>query len=108
MELKFSWIIIYSKNPEVVFEFYKKYNFNILEEVAVLNVLHSTYINRQYTLNVQKIKWDSDRIYLGGQICKINSNRYYSFTTEENHHMVCKTASMTKVLFKENGGNTYG
>lgn len=34
MEFKFSGINIYSKKPEVVFEFYKKLSFRVLEEVS--------------------------------------------------------------------------
>lgn len=34
MEFKFSGINIYSKRPEVVFEFYKKLGFRVLEEVS--------------------------------------------------------------------------
>lgn len=34
MEFKFSGINIYSKKPEVVFEFYKKLGFKVLEESA--------------------------------------------------------------------------
>ena len=34
MEFKFSGINIYSKKPEVVFEFYKKLGFRVLEEVS--------------------------------------------------------------------------
>lgn len=34
MKFKFSGINIYSKNPEVVFEFYKKLGFRVLEEVS--------------------------------------------------------------------------
>ena len=34
MEFQFSGINIYSKQPEVVFEFYKKLGFRVLEEVS--------------------------------------------------------------------------
>ena len=34
MEFKFSGINIYSKKPEVVFEFYKKLGFRVMEEVS--------------------------------------------------------------------------
>ena len=34
MEFKFSGINIYNKRPEVVFKFYKKLGFRVLEEVS--------------------------------------------------------------------------
>lgn len=34
MEFKFSGINIYSKKPEVVFGFYKKFGFRVLEDIA--------------------------------------------------------------------------
>ena len=63
-----------------------------MEEVTGLNALHGAYINLQYSLpSGQKIKfWDDDRIYLGNQICKKNSNRCYGLTADENYLLVCE------------------
>ncbi len=63
-----------------------------MEKVTDLNALHGAYINLQYTLpGGQKIKfWDDDRIYLGNQICKKNSNRCYGLTADENYLLVCE------------------
>ena len=63
-----------------------------MEEVTGLNALHGAYINLQYSLpSGQKIKfWDDDRIYLGNQICKQNSNRCYGLTADENYLLVCE------------------
>ena len=63
-----------------------------MEKVTGLNALHGAYINLQYTLpGGQKIKfWDDDRIYLGNQICKKNSNRCYGLTADENYLLVCE------------------
>ena len=63
-----------------------------MEEVTGLNALHGAYINLQYTLpSGQKIKfWDDDRVYLGNQICKKNSNRCYGLTADENYLLVCE------------------
>lgn len=60
--------------------------------VTDLNALHGAYINLQYTLpSGQKIKfWDDDRIYLGNQICKKNSDRCYGITADENYLLVCE------------------
>ncbi len=63
-----------------------------MEEVTGLNALRGAYINLQYTLpGGQRIKfWDDDRIYLGNQICKKNSNRCYGLTADENYLLVCE------------------
>ncbi|HIZ56963.1 MAG TPA: DUF3795 domain-containing protein [Firmicutes bacterium] len=63
-----------------------------MEEVTGLNALYGAYINLQYTLpSGQKIKfWDDDRIYLGNQLCKKNSNRCYGLTADENYLLVCE------------------
>lgn len=63
-----------------------------MEEVTDLNALHGAYINLQYTLpGGQKIRiWDDDRVYLGNQICKKNSNRCYGLTADENYLLVCE------------------
>lgn len=63
-----------------------------MEEVTSLNALHGAYINLQYTLpGGQQIKlWDDDRVYLGNQIKKKNSERCYGLTADENYLLVCE------------------
>lgn len=63
-----------------------------MKEVTDLHALHGAYVNLQYTLpGGQKIKfWDDDRIYLGNQICKKNSDRCYGLTADENYLLVCE------------------
>lgn len=63
-----------------------------MEEVTDLYALHGAYINLQYTLpGGQKIKfWDDDRVYLGNQIGKKNSDRHYGLTADENYLLVCE------------------
>ena len=63
-----------------------------MEEVTDLNALHGEYVNLQYTLpGGQKIKiWDNDRVYLGNQICKKNSDRCYGLTADKNYLLVCE------------------
>lgn len=63
-----------------------------MEEVTSLNALHGAYINLQYTLpGGQQIKfWDDDRVYLGNQLCKKNSDRCYGLAADENYLLVCE------------------
>ena len=61
-------------------------------EVTDLNALQGAYINLQYTLpGGQEIRfWEDDRVYLGNQICKKNSERCYGLTADENYLLVCE------------------
>lgn len=63
-----------------------------MEKVTDLNALQGAYINLLYTLpGGQKIKfWDDDRVYLGNQIHKKNSDRCYGLTADENYLLVCE------------------
>jgi hypothetical protein len=63
-----------------------------MEEITDLNALKGSFVNLEYTLpGGQVIQfWDDDRIYLGNQICKKNSDRYYGLTADENHLLVCE------------------
>lgn len=63
-----------------------------MEEVTDLNALWGGYVNLEYTLpSGQTIRfWDDDRIYLGNQICKKNSDRCYGLTADENFLLVCE------------------
>lgn len=70
-----------------------------MEEVKNLNALKGSFVNLEYTLaSGQVIKfWDDNRIYLGNQICKKNSDRCYGLTADENYLLVCE--------YDENGEN---
>ena len=63
-----------------------------MEEITDLNSLYGAYINLSYTLpSGQSMKfWDDNRIYLGNQICKKNSDRCYGLTADENYLLVCE------------------
>lgn len=63
-----------------------------MAEVTDLNALRGAYINLQYTLpGGQKIRfWDDDRVYLGNQICKKNSDRCYGLAADEAYLLVCE------------------
>ncbi len=60
--------------------------------VTELYSLHGAYINLEYELpSGQKVKfWDDDRVYLGNQLEKKNSDRCYGIVADENFLMVCE------------------
>ncbi len=63
-----------------------------MEEVTKLNALMGAFVNLEYTLpGGQAIKfWEDNRIYLGNQICKKNSDRCYGLTSDEHYLLVCE------------------
>lgn len=63
-----------------------------MPEVKSLNELKGSFINLEYTLpSGQAVKmWEDDKIYLGTQICKKDSNRCYGLTADENNLLVCE------------------
>lgn len=63
-----------------------------MEEVTSLNALRGSFVNLEYTLaSGQSIKfWDDNRIYLGNQMCRKNSNRCYGLTADEHYLLVCE------------------
>lgn len=63
-----------------------------MEEVKNLNALKGSFINVEYSLpSGQAVKiWDDEKIYLGNQICKKNSNRCYGLAADEKYLMVCE------------------
>lgn len=63
-----------------------------METVTDLNALRGSFVNLAYTLpGGQVVKfWNDDRIYLGNQICKKNSERCYGLTADENYLLVCE------------------
>ena len=63
-----------------------------MDEVTDLYALKGEFVNLKYTLpSGQIIKfWDDQRIYLGNELSKKNSDRYYGLTADENHLLVCE------------------
>ena len=63
-----------------------------MPKVTELYPLQGALINLEYTLaNGQKTKLlDDQKIYLGNQLHKINSDRYYGLAADENHLLVCE------------------
>ncbi|MEG1835731.1 MAG: DUF3795 domain-containing protein [Oscillospiraceae bacterium] len=74
-------------------------NIDDMAEVSDLNALKGSFVNLEYSLpSGQSLKfWNDDRIYLGNQICKENSERCYGLTADENYLLVCE--------YGENGTN---
>lgn len=63
-----------------------------METVTQLNALSGGYINLEYTLpSGQKIKLlDESKIYLGNQIDKKGSDRYYGLAADRTFLLVCE------------------
>ena len=61
-----------------------------MKMVKDLYALKGSFVNLEYTLaSGQTIKfWEDDKIYLGNQICKENSNRCYGLTADENGNII--------------------
>lgn len=70
-----------------------------MESVTSLNALKGSFVNLAYTLpdGAQVKLLDDDKIYLGNQVRKENSDRYYGLAADENHLLVCE--------YGQNGGN---
>ena len=71
-----------------------------------LNSLKGSFVNLEYKLaSGQTAKLlDDNKIYLGNQVCKRNSNRCYGLAADENYLLVCeygnKGADAEIVVFK--------
>ncbi len=63
-----------------------------MREVTDLNALKGSFINLEYRLpSGQAVKvWEDDKIYLGNQICKKNSDRCYGLAADEKYLLVCE------------------
>lgn len=61
-----------------------------MEEVTELHALKGSFINIEYTLpNGQAVTfWEDNRIYLGNQLHKTNSDRCYGIIADEHYLMV--------------------
>ena len=64
-----------------------------MDQVTELNALKGSFINIEYTLpGGQTVKlWDDNKIYLGNQLCKQNSDRCYGLAADEKYMMVCES-----------------
>lgn len=69
---------------------FRALNIPDMEEITDLGALKGSFMNLEYTLpNGRSIKfWEDDRIYLGTQVCKKGSDRYYGIAADENYLMV--------------------
>ncbi len=67
-------------------------NIEDMESVTSLNALEGAYINLEYTLpSGQAVRfWEDNRVYLGNQLCKKNSDRCYGLVADEQHLLVCE------------------
>lgn len=63
-----------------------------MEKVTKLNSLKGSFVNLEYKLaSGQTAKLlDDNKIYLGNQVCKRNSNRCYGLAADENYLLVCE------------------
>ena len=63
-----------------------------MEEVTALHPLKGAFVNLSYKLpSGQELKfWDDNRIYLGNQLCKKDSDRCYGLTADEKYLLVCE------------------
>lgn len=70
-----------------------------MEKIINLNALKGSFVNLEYTLpSGQSIKfWNDNKIYLGNQVCKKNSDKCYGLTADENYLLVCE--------YGDNGAN---
>ena len=62
-------------------------NIEDMDQVTELNALKGSFINIEYTLpGGQTVKlWDDNKIYLGNQLCKQNSDRCYGLAADEKY-----------------------
>ena len=69
---------------------FRALNIEDMEEITELHALKGSLINLEYTLpNEQIIRfWNDDKIYLGNQLSKKGSDRYYGMIADENYLMV--------------------
>ena len=63
-----------------------------METITDLNALKGSFVNLQYTLpGGGTVRfWEDDKIYLGNQVSKKNSDRCYGLTADENYLLVCE------------------
>lgn len=66
-----------------------------MEKVTSLNALKGSFVNLEYNIangkNVRLL--DDNKIYLGNQVCKMNSDRVYGVVADENYILVSEYGS---------------
>ena len=67
-------------------------NIEDMDELTGLNALKGSFINIEYTLPSGRTAkfWDDNKIYLGNQLCKKDSDRCYGLAADEKYLMVCE------------------
>lgn len=80
------------KLKEQLIEEFNALGIKDMERVTNLNALKGSFVNLEYTLpSGQIIKfWDDNKIYLGNQICKKNSEQCYGIAADNNFLLVCE------------------
>lgn len=70
-----------------------------MDPITELWALHGAFINQDYPLpNGKTVRfWEDDRIILGNQVPKKNSDRLYGLAADENYMLLCE--------YGENGTN---
>lgn len=65
---------------------------NGMPQVTELYALRGAFINMPFTLpdGKQVTFWNDNKIYLGNQLPKANSDRCYGIAADETHLMVCE------------------
>ncbi|MDE5858987.1 MAG: hypothetical protein K2H23_01125 [Oscillospiraceae bacterium] len=85
-----------------------------MEKVTDLNALSGSFINLEYRLpSGQNVKfWQDDRVYLGNQIGKKDSDRCYGLAADEKYLMVSEYgmngSDSEIVVFKRRDGEKCG
>lgn len=79
-------------DKSAIIKLFNELNIPDMPEVNELNELKGDFINLEYSLpSGQTIKlWDDDKIYLGAELCKPNSERCYGLTAGDGLLLVCE------------------
>ena len=80
------------KLKENLIEAFNGLHIRDMEKVTCLNALKGSFINIEYSLpGGQKVRfWDDNKIYLGNQLHKKNSDRCYGVVADEKYLMVAE------------------
>ena len=84
-----------------------------MEEVTSLNALNGSYINLAYTLpSGQTVKLlKDDKVYLGNQLHKRNSDRCYGIAADETYLLVCEYGELGSdaeiIVYKKRENNAH-
>lgn len=80
----------FAELKEKLISAFNELNIGDMEKATDLNALKGSFINLEYALpNGKMIKfWDDDKIYLGSQLSKKDSDRRYGIAADEKYLMV--------------------